>query len=201
MDTASTPSSRTDERPPERTPARRDRAGATRSTSRPARPVPERWPIRRARSRPARSRGRDARRADHDAARRAFFRELGRSAITTVGQVAGLADVVGRGTTAAAAGLLGIDLREPPSTAPRPAVTSPARPVTRPAARPPTDDQYRSPYRVTEDTVVLLDQRAIPGCARGADLPTRHRRRVLPADRAPAAAVRSWRRSRPTGWR
>jgi methylthioribose-1-phosphate isomerase len=111
----------------------------------------------------------------HDAARRAFFRELGRSAITTVGQVAGLADVVGRGTTAAAAGLLGIDLREPTSAPPRPGTTA-VRPVARSAARPATDDTYRSPYRVSEDTVVLLDQRALPGaleeltCRRGTDV-------------------------------
>src|SRR5688572_15877775 len=117
----------------------------------------------------------DAGTPTHDVARRAFFRELGRSAFTTVGQVAGLADVVGRGTTAAAAGLLGIDLREPQAPT-RPVVSSTTRTTRRPVARPPTEDQYRSPYRVTEDTIVLLDQRAMPDaledliCRRGTDV-------------------------------
>jgi methylthioribose-1-phosphate isomerase len=111
----------------------------------------------------------------HDAARRAFFRELGRSALTTVGQVAGLADVMGRGTTAAAAGLLGIDLREPTKSPARP--LTPGTPRTTPrTTRATTDDQYRSPYRVTDDTLILLDQRALPGaleeltCRRGTDV-------------------------------
>jgi methylthioribose-1-phosphate isomerase len=169
MDSASTPSSRTDAagasgpgEPRSDAPSPSGPPSATASTHAPATPADP-------------SPTADPGSPTHDVARRAFFRELGRSAFTTVGQVAGLADVVGRGTTAAAAGLLGIDLREPQAPA-RPVVSSSARTTRRPVARPPTEDQYRSPYRVTEDTIVLLDQRAMPDaledltCRRGTDV-------------------------------
>ena len=158
MDTASTPSSRTDE--PESLQSTADPAiGSSGGSAAP--------------DEAAAAAGPEV--PTHDAARRAFFRELGRSALTTVGQVAGLADVVGKGTTAAAAGLLGIDLREPPKPAARP-LTPVASRSTPAASRVASDDQYRSPYRATEDAVILLDQRAIPGaleeltCRRGTDV-------------------------------
>ena len=44
---------------------------------------------------------------EHDVARRAFFKDFGRQAITTVGQVAGMANIVSRPGTSAAASLLG----------------------------------------------------------------------------------------------
>jgi hypothetical protein len=53
---------------------------------------------------------------DHDAARRAFFRQFGRQAISTAGQVAGMATIVNRVTGTAMASLLG--LAEPPRSAP-----------------------------------------------------------------------------------
>ena len=103
MDTASTPSSRTDE-PESLEPTADPTNGSAGGSAAPGEA--------------AAAAGPEA--PTHDATRRAFFRELGRSALTTVGQVAGLADVVGKGTTAAAAGLLGIDLRDPPKPATRP---------------------------------------------------------------------------------
>ena len=165
MDTASTPSSRTDERET-LDPTAEPGSG---SSGDPAAPD-------------AVAEGDGQQAPTHDATRRAFFRELGRSALTTVGQVAGLADVVGRGTTTAAASLLGIDLREPPATPARPGLPPRSTALgattgTTPAlARASTDDQYRSPYRVTEDAVIFLDQRAIPGaleeltCRRATDV-------------------------------
>ncbi|CAN5435483.1 hypothetical protein BH24CHL9_BH24CHL9_07570 [soil metagenome] len=115
---------------------------------------------------------------EHDPERRAFFRELGRQAITTVGHVAALTDVMGRGT-AAAASLLGVDLREPPRTPTRPAPSATprlSRPPASQAAAGPGDDTYRSPYRLDGDVLRLLDQRRIPDaleeltCRRGSDV-------------------------------
>jgi methylthioribose-1-phosphate isomerase len=53
---------------------------------------------------------------DHDAARRAFFRQFGRQAVSTAGQVAGMATIVNRVTGNAVASLLG--LAEPPAPPP-----------------------------------------------------------------------------------
>jgi methylthioribose-1-phosphate isomerase len=115
---------------------------------------------------------------EHDPERRAFFRELGRQAITTVGHVAALSDVMGRGT-AAAASLLGVELREAPRTAMRPTPSATPRLSRPPASQPaagPGDDTYRSPYRLEGDTLRLLDQRRIPDaleeltCRRGSDV-------------------------------
>jgi methylthioribose-1-phosphate isomerase len=58
-------------------------------------------------------------------------------------------------------------------TSPQPATPLPA---SRPAAAPATDAPYRSPYRVTEDAIHLLDQRKLPDaaeeqlCRRGSDV-------------------------------
>jgi methylthioribose-1-phosphate isomerase len=75
-----------------------------------------------------------------------------------------MADMVNRASSSAAAGLLGLV---------DPTAASPGRGVSRPAsggasvvsptlAAPGADDAYRSPYRLTGDELVLLDQRAIP---------------------------------------
>jgi methylthioribose-1-phosphate isomerase len=101
---------------------------------------------------------------DHDAARRAFFREFGRQAVTTVGQIAGVADMVNRASGSAAAGLLGLS---------GPASAGPGRRLIRPGGvttltvasasdATATDDAYRSPYRMADDELVLLDQRGLP---------------------------------------
>ena len=99
----------------------------------------------------------------HDPARRAFFFQFGKQAVTAVGQVAGMADVVGRASSTLANELLGIEAPMPsrersafersgPGTAP---VVSTAAPAG--------DHAFRSAYRLAGDELVLLDQRGIPG--------------------------------------
>lgn len=84
--------------------------------------------------------------------------------MTTVGQLAGVADMVSRASSSAAAGLLG--LAEPVSGGPDRGVGrmgSATAPVVTPApVVPATDDAYRSPYRLAGDELVLLDQRGVP---------------------------------------
>lgn len=101
---------------------------------------------------------------DHDAARRAFFRQFGRQAVITVGQMAGMAGMIDRVSSSAAASLLGLTdaTRKSPTVGiarsargGTPAVTSASVPAA-------TDDAYRSPFRMAGDELVLLDQRAIP---------------------------------------
>jgi methylthioribose-1-phosphate isomerase len=110
---------------------------------------------------------------DHDASRRAFFRQAGRQAVTTVGQMAGMADLVSRTSGGAAASLLGLlDLGAPRRRGVVPpavraggsAVADPRRTgTTRVVAAPPSAaDAFRSPFRVSADTLILLDQRALP---------------------------------------
>jgi methylthioribose-1-phosphate isomerase len=101
---------------------------------------------------------------DHDPARRAFFRQFGRQAVTTAGQVAGMADIVGRTTGGATAGLLGLlGVTEP---RPRGATPVARRPVvsagTSVAGVAAADSAYRSPFRLEGDTLRILDQRLIP---------------------------------------
>ena len=85
--------------------------------------------------------------------------------MTAVGQVAGMADIVSRTSGTAAASLLG--LSEAPST-PRPApmprsVRRGGSPViSSPTVSIGTDDAFRSPYRLSGNELVLLDQRALP---------------------------------------
>ncbi len=97
---------------------------------------------------------------EHDPARRAFFFEFGKQAVTAVGQGAGLADLVGR-TTGGVASLLGLDPEPPPPSAPAFARSSRAAVVS--AAPPAADGAFRSAYRLDGDDLVLLDQRGIPG--------------------------------------
>lgn len=95
-----------------------------------------------------------------DPARRAFFFELGKQAVTAVGQVAGMADMATRSATAMAGELLGLD--EDPGA--RPAFTrsgATTDPVVSLAA-PAGEHAFRSAYRLADDGLVLLDQRAIP---------------------------------------
>lgn len=96
----------------------------------------------------------------HDAARRAFFLEFGKQAVTAVGQVAGMADLVGRATGGSVAGLLGL---EPPAMTARPAeFARSSRGPRVSAAAPAADGAFRSAYRLGEEGLVLLDQRGIP---------------------------------------
>src|SRR5262245_15424119 len=103
MATASTASSGTDDREPPVDPAA---ATPTSSTTRSAAPETQAAPVTDGADPASPSPAATA--ADHDPARRAFFRQFGRQAVTTVGQVAGMADVVGRTTGGATAGLLGL---------------------------------------------------------------------------------------------
>lgn len=114
----------------------------------------------------------------HDPARRAFFKQFSRQALTTVGQVAGMADIVGRTTSTAANTLLGLD--EPRTRRTGTTFAPKARRTRMPAAGAVTagsvDDTHRSPYRLEDGALVLLDQRTIPEgieervCKRGSDV-------------------------------
>jgi methylthioribose-1-phosphate isomerase len=100
--------------------------------------------------------------AAHDPARRAFFFQFGKQAASAVGQVAGLADVVGRTSSALAGELLGLD--EPEASPGKSAFVRSGRsaePVTS-AAAPAAEHTYRSAYRLTDEGLVILDQRRIP---------------------------------------
>ena len=100
--------------------------------------------------------------AVHDPARRAFFFRFGKQAASAVGQVAGMADVVGRTSSALAGELLGFD--EPEAPARKPAFVRSGvagEPVTS-AAAPAAEHTYRSAYRLTGEGLVILDQRRVP---------------------------------------
>jgi hypothetical protein len=101
---------------------------------------------------------------DHDASRRAFFRQFGKEAVTTLGQVAGMAGMVNRVSGSAAASLLG--LAEPATgRPPQPAMRSGQRGaslVTSATSAPAGDHAFRSAYRISDVELVLLDQRLIP---------------------------------------
>lgn len=100
--------------------------------------------------------------AAHDPTRRAFFFHFGKQAASAVGQLAGMADVVGRTSSALAGELLGLD---PPESEQQrsPFVRSGATtdPVVS-AAQPAAENAYRSAYRLADDGIVLLDQRHLP---------------------------------------
>jgi methylthioribose-1-phosphate isomerase len=96
----------------------------------------------------------------HDATRRAFFLEFGKQAVTAVGQVAGMADLVGRASGGSVAGLLGLEA--PTTTARPPEFARSSRGSRVSAAAPAADGAFRSAYRLGEDGLVLLDQRGIP---------------------------------------
>jgi methylthioribose-1-phosphate isomerase len=100
---------------------------------------------------------------DHDASRRAFFRQFGKEAVTTLGQVAGMAGMVNRVSGSAAASLLG--LTEPATgRPPRPPMRSGrgAALVTSGPLAPAGDHAFRNAYRISGPELVLLDQRLIP---------------------------------------
>ncbi len=102
----------------------------------------------------------------HDPERRAFFRVFGRQAAQTVAQVAGVASAVSQMPVNALTGL--VELTSPQPVKPLP--------PSRPAVAPATDAPYRSPYRVSDDAIHLLDQRKLPDaadeqlCRRGSDV-------------------------------
>lgn len=91
-------------------------------------------------------------------ARRQFFRAFSRDTARAAIQVAGMAMAFQRGTGAAAGELLGLAV-SPEQALGRLSGEFPADPDAGPATPRPL---FRSPYRVEDDEVVLLDQRAYP---------------------------------------
>ncbi len=96
----------------------------------------------------------------HDPARRAFFFEFGKQAVTAVGQVAGMADIVSR-SSGGVAGLLGLGPAPPSRSATEFARSGRAAAVS--SAPPAAEGAFRSAYRLDGDDLLLLDQRGIPG--------------------------------------
>jgi methylthioribose-1-phosphate isomerase len=100
--------------------------------------------------------------AEHDATRRAFFFQFGKEAVTAVGQVAGMAGIVGRTSSGLASELLGLE--EPAAAAAEPAFTRSdgGSSAVVSAAPPAAEDSFHSAYRLVGDELVLLDQRGMP---------------------------------------
>jgi len=97
----------------------------------------------------------------YDPARRAFFLQFGKQAVSAVGQVAGMADLVSRTSTGVATELLGLGEPEPAGERPEFTRSGSSSPVVS-AAAPAAEDAFRSAYRLAGDELVLLDQRGIP---------------------------------------
>jgi methylthioribose-1-phosphate isomerase len=94
---------------------------------------------------------------EHDPSRREFFKTFSREALQNAGAVAGAASEIRRTSMAAARELLDMN-PETPTGAPT------IRPVpieTAEASAP--QEKFRSPYRFTGTSVVVLDQRDLPG--------------------------------------
>jgi methylthioribose-1-phosphate isomerase len=85
-----------------------------------------------------------------DLDRRSFFRVFSRDAIQTAAAVIGAASAVRRDTTAAASDLLGLG-SDPAASAERPA-----------GALAMAEVGYRSPYRLGDGVILILDQRRLP---------------------------------------
>jgi len=118
--------------------------------------------------------------------RRSFFRVFSRQTISTVAQVAGMANAVSRGTTAALTTAAELGLGSPQANAQRLASGAMTAPALDDAgetfeggARGDDADappRFRSPYRVEADMLYVLDQRLVPdrleeiACRRGADV-------------------------------
>ncbi len=109
-----------------------------------------------------------------DVGRRGFFRVFGRSAVRTAGQVVGAAEAIRSQATAAASDLFELGVAGPDSAAgqiqARAATSAAPRPTAEPAIKQNAlatqatggGATYRSPYRLTDDTLMILDQRGLP---------------------------------------
>jgi methylthioribose-1-phosphate isomerase len=101
-----------------------------------------------------------------DLARRGFFRQFGREAVRTAAQVAGAADAIRSGTTAAGAELLGLGLRKPEESAVRlehPELVRAGRlGAMRDLPGAEASRAFRSPYRLVDGGLVMVDQRRLP---------------------------------------
>jgi methylthioribose-1-phosphate isomerase len=90
---------------------------------------------------------------DHDPRRREFFRNFGRQTVRSAGAVVAAADELRRAGGEAARELM--DVGAVPSVAP-PARVEHGTPRAAP-------ETFRSPYRATDEGLVVLDQRELPG--------------------------------------
>lgn len=103
---------------------------------------------------------------DHDASRREFFKTFSREAIQNAGAVAGAAAELRRTSMAAARELL--DMDDAPASQSPIIRQVPAEPTGASAPR----ETFRSPYRFTGTSVVVLDQRDLPGKVTTFECPT-----------------------------
>jgi len=94
---------------------------------------------------------------DHDPSRREFFKTFSREAVQNVGAVAGAAAEIRRTSVAAARELLDMN----PETASASPIVRPMPIATGEPGAP--QETFRSPYRFTGTSVVVLDQRDLPG--------------------------------------
>jgi methylthioribose-1-phosphate isomerase len=111
---------------------------------------------------PADDRPRDDEAEKVDLDRRGFFRAFGREALQNAATVAGAVDALRRGTAAATSELLGLGLATPSSSAARLEEARLARIGALGAAPGEAAGGFRSPYRLEEDAIVVLDQRRLP---------------------------------------
>jgi methylthioribose-1-phosphate isomerase len=95
---------------------------------------------------------------DHDPSRREFFKTFSRDAIQNAGAVAGAASEIRRTTMATARELLDIDATPRPPT---PAPTAGRIAASHETMNGPAT--FRSAYRFTGSSIVVLDQRELPG--------------------------------------
>lgn len=94
-----------------------------------------------------------------DQTRREFFRTFTRDAVQNAGAVAGAASELRRTSLEAARGLLDIgSATAAPAEAADPARAPISAPIDAPA-----DATFRSAYRFTDEAIVVLDQRELPG--------------------------------------
>lgn len=107
---------------------------------------------------------------EHDPSRREFFKTFSREAIQNAGAVAGAASEIRRTSMAAARELLDMN---PETSSGSPTIR--AMPTATAEASAP-QETFRSPYRFSGTSVVVLDQRDLPGkvstfeCATAADV-------------------------------
>jgi methylthioribose-1-phosphate isomerase len=139
--------------------------------------------------------GRPAQAAPGSIDRRSFFNVFSRQTISTVAQVAGMANAVTRGTTAALTTAAELGLGSPQANAERLASGAMTAPALDDAGEAfsgagrgvgvEATPRFRSPFRVGADVVYVLDQRLVPdrleeiACMRGADVAFEMRRMAV----------------------
>jgi methylthioribose-1-phosphate isomerase len=100
--------------------------------------------------------------AGTDLARRGFFKAFGREALQTAAQLAGAASALRRGTTAATTELLGLGLGDPAASAARYEDARLAAAGLLGTAPGEVAGGARSPFRLEDDVLIVLDQRRLP---------------------------------------